>query len=202
MTTPPDTLDLYVVRWPKHGLVKVGVSQNQRWREFGGGVELALTVRASRKLTLAIEAETHERLSTRCARPFRRETQAARLLGSKGAGFTECYTDDGCALSVVMAVVMDLQADVTPEAEVVLRRDENNGAPLMAVLPKPKWPGGNGRCGHCGPCLEGRECESVEIDKDLGGKCLYCKSDHCAVGAIAVVSYGEGASYGRHAGVR
>lgn len=100
-----DMLDLYVVRWPQHGLIKVGVSKNERWQDFDDGVELIFTLRAPRDVALAMEANVHERLSERHARPFRKACQAIGLLGTKGAGFTECYVDNGTTLGAVLEVL-------------------------------------------------------------------------------------------------
>jgi hypothetical protein len=97
-----DMLDLYVVRWPQQEMIKVGVSKNERWQDFGAGVELIFTLRAPRGVALALEARVHQRLSQLHPRPFRRASQAVTLLGTKGAGFTECYVDDGHTLTAVV----------------------------------------------------------------------------------------------------
>lgn len=116
-----DTLDIYVVRWPDRGIVKVGISKNERWRDFGSGVELCWTVQGPRDLVLAMEQAAHERLSQKYARPFRRGAQAVQLLRSNGVGFTECYIDDESIMSTILEVVAVVLQTSSRKVKVVLQ---------------------------------------------------------------------------------
>lgn len=177
MTAPPDTLDLYVVRWPKHGLVKVGVSETERWQKFGDDVEVVFTVRLERALALAVERETHDRMSAECVRPFRRGDQAKRLLGKRGEGFTECYRDDGVALRVVGEVLGEVLAEAAAQ------------------------PGRPVRCGHCDSCRtdwEGEEpiCDTYTED---WVECEACGQTECTAGHSYRAGLMEGYRQGWHA---
>lgn len=102
---PKGQLDLYVVEWPRRDFVKVGVTKNQRWRNFQSrGGQPLLVLRLPSMKALAIERYVHDTLSGRLACPFSLPRAAERYLGSGGGGYTECYEDDG---GEVMPVVLE-----------------------------------------------------------------------------------------------
>lgn len=83
----------YIVSWGSgpNAIVKVGSTwAPKRWRGYlsrGGSVELI--VRSTRDVRL--EAEVHESMRLLAPMAFHCKEQAEPYLGSRGAGWTECY---------------------------------------------------------------------------------------------------------------
>ena len=111
---------IYLVRWASEGFVKVGFScDGKRWRSFTrrGGRLLGIASFPLSEFSGASRAEylLHIGLPKYLPRAFGHRSEAAHYLGHNGAGWTECYVDDG-SLALPM---------FTLAAEVVRSGDES-----------------------------------------------------------------------------
>lgn len=83
-------MHVYVVIWPDWGIVKVGLSMNQRWVAFHGARLIAQMGSECDDCARAMEKHLIGHLRRRGIPAFRSSQDALPLLGSGGAGWTEC----------------------------------------------------------------------------------------------------------------
>lgn len=114
---PRGTAEVYLMSWPAATFVKVGISANQRWRVFipRGAVALAV-VRGPSAAMSRLESLVHDGLEGVLEPAFPRKADAAPFLGCLGAGYLECYIDDG---AVSLPALMDAANRVSPDHELV-----------------------------------------------------------------------------------
>lgn len=83
-----------------------GVSATQRWRNFlPRGAAVLLVYRTETAKARRVESETHRLLRRVLTPAFTKKRQAVRLLGCSGAGYSECYVDNGTAPVLFFATV-------------------------------------------------------------------------------------------------
>lgn len=91
----PSPRTIYCVRWRDAGIVKVGYSDESRWRIFEprGAEVVALWQFDTCVEALDHEARCHEILECIGTPAFssRDDAIASRLLSSRGCGYTECF---------------------------------------------------------------------------------------------------------------
>lgn len=84
---------VYVVAWPDQEIVKAGYTTNERWKPFvaRGGVVLKIERYTTGAEALQRERYLENALMAEFERAFMEKSQALPLLGSGGAGYSECY---------------------------------------------------------------------------------------------------------------
>jgi hypothetical protein len=84
---------IYVMYWPEHGILKVGISAKARWEQWRrlGAVPIATADTCCMEHARTIEAWMLKRLSRFGARAFFSEEEARFALGKKRGGYSECY---------------------------------------------------------------------------------------------------------------
>lgn len=91
----PSPNTIYFVWWPAARVMKVGYTDQSRWRIFEprGAEVLLLRQFDSARAALDFESACHEALASACRPAFagREQAKASELLGSQGGGWLECF---------------------------------------------------------------------------------------------------------------
>ena len=93
---------VYVIEWPRHGIVKVGITQVERWQAFigrGGRVVALLRFQHGHDYGPLTPAEWEQALLARFIHdgdyPEWKRGLSESLLGGTGGGYTECRQMSG-----------------------------------------------------------------------------------------------------------
>lgn len=104
------THSVYVVHWPREGVMKVGYSSVRRWARFvsSGADVIKVYEFDSSSDAFDIEDWLHQSARALLARAFDSATEEARImLGHKAAGYMECWR---ASLDDVYRVIADSHA--------------------------------------------------------------------------------------------
>lgn len=143
---------VYLIRWPESGFVKVGFSSNgKRWRPFvrrgGRLLGLASFPRQDRGLDAATaEYLMHLGLRSHLPAAFGHRSEAEDFLGHKGAGWSECYVDDGSLALPMFTLAAEVVRSGDWDAYWLVR--EHWEQANRAECPRHRGQ----RDGYCGPC--------------------------------------------------
>lgn len=100
--------EVYLVTWPDHLIIKAGVTDCARWRNFVARGALLLDARLDLR-PWRLETDLERCLSDRLPRAFRVREDAAPWLGNRGGGYLECYrAPSGEALEQSIAACMSI----------------------------------------------------------------------------------------------
>lgn len=108
----PTRPTVYFVCWYEARVVKVGYSDQSRWRVFRprGGEVVALKSFERVRDALDFEGACHAALQTCCRPAFRSKQDAidSRLLGAGGGGWMECFRMPGDLTDLEMLEYCDM----------------------------------------------------------------------------------------------
>lgn len=109
------THTIYAVAWPEINVLKVGYSENQRWRPFllRGGEVVQLSEFDDVVSAFSFESVCHRALRRICRTAFESATPAVPFLGAAGGGWSECYRIPGDLTGRELLELCNIELDLT-----------------------------------------------------------------------------------------